>query len=189
MRNVRRRYRAKAEEFEERVVVPLLWILARGGPHGLGLRELAHATMVSTNTLNRRLLELRKRGLAIRTDKGRWVSMVMLVPALPLEAQAAALALPAPVDVQCAVNVKNNPPEPPVQMAVSQKAIDLGKKLRLPPFLHGSELHLGPIRPCVELGCRVVNTPIYYGLTPVCRQHAEAWVAVDQLRDAPETAI
>lgn len=170
MRNVRRRYRAKAEEFEERMVVPLLWILARGGPHGLGLRELAHATMVSTNTLNRRLLELRKRGLAIRTDKGRWVSMVMLVPVLPLEAQK---PVQDPLELLPVLEAAQAPADPPTS-PISDKAQRLATKFSVPARIGEHEVVLGPPRPCTECKCMSV---LRYGVAAVCPRCARAWDA------------
>ncbi len=176
----RRRYASTAEEFQERMPVPLLMILARGGPDGLSTRELAHLSMASEATIKRRMKQLQKRGLVIHTDTGRWVQAIVLVPMLPFEAQAAVMASGGVKTIEEAVEVVQNPPVVlESQPEASDRAQHLAARFKLPPQLNGVELGLGPARPCTE--CESL-TPLRYGIVPVCRRCAEAW-AMEAKRD------
>ena len=168
MTDARRRYSATAEEFSERVAIPLMWILARGGRKGLSLQEIKRLAVVSGATAVRRLNELRERGLITRTDRGKWVSLVVMVPVLPLVAQEPVGTLQETVEAL----EPTPPPENVPERRISDRAQRLANKMSVPPTLDGKEVELSPPRKCVECGQLSV---LKYGVASVCPKCARAW--------------
>ena len=175
MARARRRYAATTAEFSERVAVPLLWILARGGKRGLSLREISHLAVISDVTARRRLRELQDRGLAVQTKTGRWVSMVILAPVLPLTAQQ--VTVETHEDVQKVLD-HVPPPESPPERRVGDVAARLANQFSVPAVLDGLEVSRGlPPRPCTECGSVSV---LKYGVAYVCPRCARAWESIKE---------